>query len=461
MSSVGEIYNSVVNFTIEKEWHLDKQRAYRQVNEFNFFAALISISGVPLAALHQMYAGLILQIFCLFCYLGGFYLISKRKLRKARLLGIYTFETHLFLFSFSAVVHTDSSIMPSYSPLFLAYMLYPLIAALFDKSIIKHALIALVQILLVQLLSGVFTDAGFPVFPAEKQDTMIFLITIYTIVMASAIIYLIYSENRNVKNLEIKRSEELEAALREVETNREMISRQAAELKTLNDSKDKFFSIITHDLKAPYNTLLGFSEMLKDNLDKGSKNWEYANNLHESALNNYNLVENLIEWSRSQRGRIPYNPTNFVLNEVVFKTVNLISLNAEKKDISIHDYVGNDLKVHADRNLVNIIIRNILTNAIKYSYPEGEIIISAKASEKFAEISISDNGIGIPEGILKTLFSIENKNSRTGTDHETGTGLGLILCKEFIDLHGCSIWAESEVKKGSVFHFTLPLVNGE
>jgi signal transduction histidine kinase len=458
MSKVGEIRNRLVNYGIDDDWDFDKQRAYRQVNEFNLALSIITFSAWPIALGNKVYLGFLIQFIGFALYMSGFCLIARGKLKTARLLAIYTFETHMFIISFFALIHTNFVLMPSYSPVFVAFMLYPLVAALFDKSIFKHMIIALLQIFLIQLIGGAIADSGFPSFPIEKQDKLNFIITLYTIGMTSVIVYLIHSENRNVKIREINRSKELEKVLNEVEASREMISKQAIELKALNDSKDKFFSIVTHDLKSPYNTLLGFSAMLKESLSKDSDSWEYAKNLYDAALNNYNLLENLLEWSRSQRGSIQFNPTDFMLNEVIFKTINLVSTYAEKKNISIAERISNNLMINADRNLVNIIIRNILTNAIKYTYPGGEIIIEAKQVEKFAEISISDNGIGIPEIILNDLFTIDNKSSRTGTDQESGTGLGLILCKEFVELHGCRIWVESEVKKGSTFYFTLPLV---
>lgn len=275
--------------------------------------------------------------------------------------------------------------------------------------------------------------------------------------MSSAIVYLTVAENKNVKEHEIERSKELEKVLDEVRASREMISQQATELKELNNTKDKLFSIIAHDLKSPSGSLLGFSEMLKENLEHNTKNYEYAQNLYDAALNNYTLLENLLEWSRAQMNRIKFSPSTFTLGEVVNTNIAILSLNTEKKKIIIDNKVDNSLMVCADKNLVNVILRNIITNAVKFSFPGGKITVEAIPLEKLVEISVADTGIGIPDGILKTLFLIGNKQSRVGTNDETGTGLGLILCKEFVELHGGSIWVESEVKKGSVFHFTLPL----
>jgi len=278
--------------------------------------------------------------------------------------------------------------------------------------------------------------------------------------MSSAIVYLTVAENKNVKEHEIERSKELEKVLDEVRASREMISQQATELKELNNTKDKLFSIIAHDLKSPSGSLLIFSEMLKENLEHNTKNFEYAQNLYDAALNNYTLLENLLEWSRAQMNRIKLSPTVFTLGDMVKTNIAILSLNTEKKNITIDNKIDSSLLVCADKNLVNIILRNIITNAVKYSFQGGKITVEAARHEKLVEISVADTGIGIPDKLLKTLFLIENKQSRAGTNDEPGTGLGLILCKEFVELHGGSIWVDSEVKKGSTFHFTLPLANG-
>jgi len=335
-------------------------------------------------------------------------------------------------------------------------MLYPLVAALFDKPVFKHMLIALFQIVLLQFIGVFLTIIDFPSFPIEKHYSLNIIICFYTIGMASALVYLIHSENRAVKNLEIERSKELEKALKRVEIASAVITKQADDLARINDAKNKFFSIIAHELKSPYNTVLGFSEILKNKSINDPEYYLYAKNLYDTALGNFNLLENLLEWSRSQMDHIQYKPTCIRLNDLILKTMNLIGASAEKKNISIENNVSNTILVNADRDLISFIIRNIITNAIKFTVPGGKVIVSAKSKEKFVEVSVADNGIGIPESLAKKLFTIENKESRKGTLSETGTGLGLILCKEFVELHGGRIWVESQEKKGSTFFFTLP-----
>jgi len=457
MFMVRSIFDQIINYGIVERWDIDKKRTYRQVNRFNLALGLISLSALPIAIISKVYLGLFVQLTGAFLYLSGFHLIKKGKLTSAQALALYTFEAHMFIISFFAIRHTEGGLMPWYSPVFASYMLYPLIAALFNRSIFKHMTISILQIALMQFAGAFIIKSGLSTFPQGREDLLNFIICVYNTAMASAIVYLFFKENRKVKDRAIKRSKELEKALNEVNKSREMISRQAMELKELNDTKDKLFSIIAHDLKSPYNTLLGFSEMLKESLENDTKSYEYAQNLYDAALNNYALLENLLEWSRTQMKRIKFSPVEFPLADIVASNIALIGLNAEKKKITIDNKAGNSILVRADKNLVNIIFRNLITNAVKYTYPGGKITIGAVSHDDLAEISIADTGMGIPEKILKNLFLIENKESRAGTLYETGTGLGLILCKEFIDLHGCTIWVESEVKKGSVFRFTLPL----
>jgi len=230
------------------------------------------------------------------------------------------------------------------------------------------------------------------------------------------------------------------------------------ELIELNATKDKFFSIIAHDLKNPFHSILGISEVLLQQieaLDKGEIK-ELTGAIYNSGQNAYSLLENLLQWSSSQTGRISFDPEPIILNNVLREVVNLIKGTATQKEVSINCQIPEQTHIEADKNMLQTILRNLITNATKFTPRGGEIIISAKRPNGYTQIRISDNGVGMTQEAMKKLFRIDHKNSETGTENEKGSGLGLILCKEFVEKHKGSIWVQSSPGKGSTFSFTIP-----
>lgn len=246
---------------------------------------------------------------------------------------------------------------------------------------------------------------------------------------------------------DITKRKEIEKALRKSEIK----------LGELNAQKDKFFSIIAHDLKSPFNSILGFSEILIDQI--GLKNYEgideYATIISQSAQKTMNLLQNLLDWSRAQTGRMEFNPEYFELVDWIGENKMLFDIIASQKNISIKNKLPNSIVAFADKQMISTVLRNLLSNAIKFTRPGGEINISAEKKSNEILISVSDNGIGIATKKLDKLFRIDENNSTHDTENEKGTGLGLILCKEFVETHGGKIWAESEEGEGSTFYFTL------
>ncbi len=248
--------------------------------------------------------------------------------------------------------------------------------------------------------------------------------------------------------------------LRELNTNLEKkVEQRTQELKELNATKDKFFSIIAHDLKNPFNTLMGFTELMLENLSDYSQDKleEFITILYDTSRHSYALLENLLEWSRSQTGRLEMAPEKIKLHDIFNENIDLLSNNATKKKIKLLNTIDPDAKAFADSNMISTVIRNLISNAIKYTKASGSIIGSSKMANKMIEISITDTGIGIASNNLEKLFKIDVNYSTKGTANETGTGLGLILCKEFINKNGGKIYVESEYGKGSSFRFTLPV----
>ena len=235
------------------------------------------------------------------------------------------------------------------------------------------------------------------------------------------------------------------------------------ELKELNESKDKFFSIIAHDLKSPFNSMLGFSKLLVENFDEfdTEKKKKFIGIIDDELENTFNLIENLLLWSRSQKGVINFNPEKLNLYLISEEAKELLKQSAKNKRIKLKNKVPENIFVDADKDMVSMIFRNLISNAIKFTPDNGEISINAKLTSydnaQYAEITIKDNGIGIPKKMQPHLFSIGKITSTKGTKNEKGTGLGLILCKEFVEKHGGEIWVVSDVDKGSEFKFTIPI----
>ena len=237
------------------------------------------------------------------------------------------------------------------------------------------------------------------------------------------------------------------------------ISQKNEELSNLIAEKDRFFSIIAHDLRSPFNALLGFTQVLDEGLpgmelDEAQK---MISILRGTALSAYNLLENLLEWSRIKRGNTSFDPGPFLLSTKIDEFLQPVFEPANKKSIEISYSVPDGLVVFADLNMMGSIIRNLTSNAVKFTPRNGKVFLSAKVTEdQSIEISVKDSGIGMNKSILGKLFNIDRNNNRRGTDGESSSGLGLIICKEFAEKHDGTIRAESMERKGSTFYLTLP-----
>jgi PAS domain S-box-containing protein len=248
-------------------------------------------------------------------------------------------------------------------------------------------------------------------------------------------------------------------ALRMIGTVQDITEKKIYEqqLKEANAAKDKFFSIIAHDLKNPFNALLGFAQMLSDNLSELEQDElrDIVSRVNSNAQSAYSLIENLLQWSRAQTGRLEYNPEKIELKTLVEDSFKILAGQSENKQIKLINETQ-PFNIYADPNLTKTILRNLLSNAIKYTGTGGSVTISSKEDNNMIEVSVSDTGVGMPHEALEKLFRIDTKYSTPGTAKEAGTGLGLILCKEFVEKQGGKIWVNSETGKGSTFTFTLP-----
>lgn len=235
-------------------------------------------------------------------------------------------------------------------------------------------------------------------------------------------------------------------------------------LKELNASKDKFFSIISHDLRAPFNQLIGATELLLTKLDEYDKVMirKFLTLLNNEAVSSYRLLENLLQWSKNQRGLIKFDPKPVNIPKLIEDLLLIYAPMAENKKIDLEIFVPRDLYVYGDKEMLSTIMRNLLSNAIKFTGEGGLITISVEEKidesdmmSEFVLVSVIDNGIGIPEESISKLFTINDSGSARGTYNESGTGLGLVLCKDFVEKHNGRIWVESTFGSGSEFYFTI------
>ena len=289
----------------------------------------------------------------------------------------------------------------------------------------------------------------------RKKNILITLLVFFGVVLIF-VVFLIMN-NKKIKYMNFK-----------LQSKNEIIEKQNDKLEIMNIEKDKFFSIIAHDLKNPLGTFKNLTEMMYDmpNNFTEDERQGFMKMMKESADNVYSLLENLLEWSRSQRGKITFNPVEINFHDLVRLTINTLNPTAQKKQITLLNNVSQNFIMLADPNLLNTVIRNLISNAIKFTLQGGTVEIGAKkiklsddleSSDNYNEIQIyvKDSGVGMSEEVKNKLFRIDENITTQGTSGEKGTGLGLILCKEFVEKHNGKIWVESEVGKGSTFWFSL------
>jgi signal transduction histidine kinase len=254
---------------------------------------------------------------------------------------------------------------------------------------------------------------------------------------------------------------ELRDTIRDLEHSKKILEENRNILVKLNDDKDKFIAILAHDLISPFNAILGFLGLLSEKLNEYSmaEIKRQVSIIYNSAQNTYHLIEDILTWARAEAGNLPFRPQTLSLSEFCDEIVLDMRTHARAKDISVHCGVPDSLRLEADKNMIKIILRNLVSNAIKFTNKGGHVRIDVEQDHETATIIVSDNGIGIDIKDQKKLWDISQKFTTIGTANEKGTGLGLLLCKEFVNKHGGRIWVESELGEGSIFKFTIPLAN--
>ncbi len=288
----------------------------------------------------------------------------------------------------------------------------------------------------------------------EKEKKYTHFLIIAIVVFAFLLILLIHQNTSKRKAFNL-----LEFKNYQVHKMKDELHEQSEKLKQVNSTKDKFFSIIAHDLKNPFNSIAGFTDLLIENNDKydETKRLKFFKIIKGSTAKVSSLLDNLLIWANSQSGNLKFNPKKIDLMKQVTDVVSFLEIQAINKDIAIFNKVEKNIFVKADENMLDTILRNLISNAIKFTEAKGEINIYSVLKNDFVEITVKDNGIGISASEIEAIFSVNEISSSLGTSNEQGSGLGLILCRDFVESHGGKIWVGSKVNQGSEFKFTLPI----
>lgn len=286
----------------------------------------------------------------------------------------------------------------------------------------------------------------------EKKYTHFLIMAI--VVFAFLLVLLIHQNTSKKKAFNL-----LEFKNYQVNKMKDELHEHSDKLKQVNSTKDKFFSIIAHDLKNPFNSIAGFTDLMIENNENynEAKRLKFLKIIKGSTAKVSSLLDNLLIWANSQSGNLKFNPKKINLLQQVSNVVLFLEIQAINKEITILNKVDKNIFVKADENMLDTILRNLISNAIKFTEAKGEIQIFSTWKNGFVEITVKDNGVGMSEPEIATIFNVNEMSSSLGTSNEQGSGLGLILCKDFAESHGGKIWAESVVNQGSEFKFTLPV----
>ncbi len=280
----------------------------------------------------------------------------------------------------------------------------------------------------------------------KRNNQLIAFIT--GIVALIVVIFLLYRNNyiksKLNKNLQQKNAE---------------IANKNKELKEVNHTKDTLFRVIAHDLKNPISVVVSYTEVISEDFDDYDREelLEIIQKLNKSSNEGLRLLENLMEWARTQSGAISFEPQQINIHNIVNENINLLQSNAKEKEIELSANVNPALEANADYNLTSTVIRNLISNALKFTPDQGKIVVEAEEQDSHYKISVKDNGTGIKQEDIPKLFDLTQAYKQKGTRNERGTGLGLMICKEFVEKQGGDIWVESQEGKGSTFSFTLPM----
>ncbi len=363
----------------------------------------------------------------------------RKKVINQKLISLTIMLTFLFIVILGAIiVSVDQLVTDAISP----YLILSMIMALVFR-------VPPLQILPFYILSFVTFFIGIQIFQLDQDILLSNRVNGITIVSLAFLVSVIYWKNTITRFLQNRIIEK-----QKLELNEKLI-----QLQQLNDAKDKLFSIIAHDLISPFNVITGMTGLLKDNFDSFEKEEvvNYIGNVNESSQKAYDLLVDLLSWARVQTGAMISKPTVFDINSVINNVISILKQSATTKNLKLRYDNENSVLVFADIDMIKTVIRNLVSNAIKYSFPESEILITASLEDSKYRIAVKDSGVGISEENINAIFSTQSKMSTPGTHDEKGVGLGLTLCRDFLEKQGSKLEILSSPEKGSTFSFLLPL----
>lgn len=299
---------------------------------------------------------------------------------------------------------------------------------------------------------------------ATKWENYLWYVVMTALAMICVLAFVLFENNRNkqkVNQLLQLQFEEIQLQKARIEAQKASIEEKNRNLELLNATKDKFFSIIAHDLKGPLNTLISFSNLLANDpaLMSPQEIKVIAQELNKSVKNTSRLTENLLTWARSQMDNLGFYPVSTSLNKLVEDNIGLFQTMAHQKGITLKADLATDATIYADESHIRFVLRNLISNALKFTKVGGTVEISIQLTDTMVEVAVSDNGLGISEEIIDKLFRIDAKHTTLGTAGEKGTGLGLVLCKEFVEKNGGQLHIRSQAGKGSTFSFYVQAAN--
>lgn len=387
--------------------------------------------------------------------------VEKRKRFKLLLLLVYLPAVILVL-----IPNNTTDVIKAYNTfpllsLFLGtFILFSISLIYYIKEKSLKSLFLLI-IFFLNIIAGLHDGYYFAILKAKP----FVLLTPNTVFGINLIIFFILAvDHSKLYHLAVNSSRKLEIMNQDleklVEQRTEKTREYANKLEEANNTKDKFFSIIAHDLKNPFNTLIGYSDILKTEFRdyRQEEIHQQLQIIYDTSVKGYNLLENLLKWSQSQTNKIEFDPIKIDLREIVQICIADIEYQCQFKDIEIHNDVPEDFYLIADKNLLKTILRNLINNSVKFTQRNGFIIVNSQKTKDTIEIIVKDSGIGMTKYEVDNLFKIDKVLSKPGTEKETGSGLGLILCKEFVEKHGGKISVKSKVDQGSEFIFTIPKI---
>lgn len=382
-----------------------------------------------------------------------FYLkkIEIRNVVKVNILGLLANLLLSFIFNPPDAIDYTSMFLRN---AFIMFMFIPVYGLYCGKNNILH-----IGIVFLILFVSVLLRAN-NIFLMDNAPLLIFGAIIYHLAFYYIFDALERTQQRQVElneNLELQK-DQLVLKNKDLKQKNQQIIDQAKELSQTLSTKDKLFSIIAHDLRSPFNSIIGLSDLLVNNIEEYDKIriLKFAEQINSSAKPTLVILDNLLNWAKSQTGQLNYRPERIKLESLYQELVDIMDSSANFKNISLNYFQVGNIEVFADKNMIKSVLFNLVSNAIKFTNTNGKVTIYAIQNSDHIEISVSDNGVGMSEERQNNLFKTETPETTYGTAREPGSGLGLIICKEFVEKHGGKIWVESKEGKGSDFKFTLP-----